>query len=74
MVNAAAVSRYMSELSYKTKDNYELANLLSRLSDDLETFGTPFAKRWNEFSSLEKRVILQCKQAIENEQQPANNT
>lgn len=74
MVSAAAISRYMSDLSYKTKDNYELANLLSRLSDDLETFGTPFSKRWSDFTSLEKRVILQCKQAMENGKQFKPNT
>jgi hypothetical protein len=74
MVSAAAVSRYMSDLSYNTKDNYELANLLSRLSDDLETFGTPFAKRWNEFTNFEKQVILQCKQAMENGKQFKSNT
>ena len=71
MVNAAAVSRYMSNLSYNTNSNYELANLLTRLADDLETFGTPFAKRWNEFTPFERRVILQCKEKMENERSNA---
>lgn len=66
MVDAAAVGRYMSELSYRTTDNYELANMLSRLSDDLETFGTSvFAKRWNDFTDYEKKVIIQCKKMME---------
>lgn len=73
MVTAAAVSRYMSELSYNTKDNYELANLLTRLADDLETFGTPFAKTWNQFTPFERRVILQCKEKMENERSKANS-
>ena len=66
MVDAAAVGRYMSELSYRTTDNYELANMLSRLSDDLETFGTSvFAKRWNDFTDNEKKVIIKCKKMME---------
>jgi hypothetical protein len=66
MVDAAAVGRYMSDLSYRTTDNYELANMLSRLSDDLETFGTSvFAKRWNDFTDNEKKVIIKCKKMME---------
>jgi hypothetical protein len=66
MVDAAAVGRYMSELSYRTTDNYELANMLSKLSDDLETFGTSvFAKRWNDFTDNEKKVIIKCKKMME---------
>jgi hypothetical protein len=74
MIDAAAVGRYMSNLSYKTTKNYELANTLSRLSDDLETFGTTvFAKRWNDFTSVEKKIIIQCKQMMENEQENKND-
>ena len=40
MIDAAAVGRYMSDLSYRTTENLELANMLSRISDELETFGT----------------------------------
>ena len=66
MVDAAAVGRYRSDLSYRTPDNYELANMLSRLSDDLETFGTSvFAKRWNDFTDNEKKVIIKCKKMME---------
>lgn len=65
-IDAAAVARYMSNLSYKLQDNLELANVLCRISDDLETFGTPFGKRWNDFTLLEKKIIIQCKQQMEN--------
>lgn len=75
MIDAAAVGRYMSDLSYKMTENFELANMLSRLSDDLETFGTSvFAKRWNDFTNDEKKLIIQCKKMMENNGQPTNNT
>lgn len=66
-INAAAVGRYMSDLSYKLQnDNLEMANILCRISDDLETFDTPFGKRWKDFNSFEKKVILECKRQMEN--------
>ncbi len=75
MIDAAAVGRYMSDLSYKMTENFELANMLSRLSDDLETFGTSvFAKRWNDFTNDEKKLIIQCKKMMENNGQSTNNT
>jgi len=75
MIDAAAVGRYMSDLSYKMTENFELANMLCRLSDDLETFGTSvFAKRWNDFTNDEKKLIIQCKKMMENNGQPTNNT
>jgi len=63
--NAAAVGRYMSDLSYKLHNNLEMANILCRIADDLETFGTPFGKRWKDFNSFEKKVILECKRQME---------
>lgn len=70
MIDAAAVGRYMSDLSYRTTENLELANMLSRISDELETFGTTvFAKRWNEFTGIEQKIIIQCKKAMENGKQ-----
>ena len=70
MIDAAAVGRYMSDLSYRTTENLELANMLSRISDELETFGTTvFAKRWNDFTRIEKQLIIQCKKTMENEQE-----
>jgi hypothetical protein len=65
-MNAAAVGRYMSDLSYNMNHNLELANVLCRISDDLETFGTPFGKRWNDFNTFEKKIILECKRQMEN--------
>lgn len=67
MVDAAAVGRYMSDLSYKMKTDLNLANMLSRVSDDLETFGTSvFAKKWDDFSEDEQRLIIVCKKMMEN--------
>ena len=74
MIDAAAVGRYMSDLSYRTTENLELANMLSRISDELETFGTTvFAKRWNEFTRIEQQLIIQCKKTMENEQEKWND-
>jgi hypothetical protein len=74
MIDAAAVGRYMSDLSYRTTENLELANMLSRISDELETFGTTvFAKRWNDFTRIEKQLIIQCKKTMENEQEKWND-
>ena len=73
MIDAAAVGRYMSDLSYRTTENLELANMLSRISDELETFGTTvFAKRWNDFTRIEKQLIIQCKKTMEKEQEKRN--
>ena len=74
MIDAAAVGRYMSDLSYRTTENLKLANMLSRISDELETFGTTvFAKRWNDFTSIEKKLIIQCKKKMENDQEKWND-
>lgn len=73
MIDAAAVGRYMSNLSYNMTENLELANMLSRISDELETFGTTvFAKRWNEFTRIEQKLIIQCKETMEKEQEKRN--
>jgi hypothetical protein len=67
MVTAPALGRYMMELTYKTGDNYELANLLSYLGEELTEMDTPFAKRWEHYSDMQKKVILQCKKMLEDE-------
>tara|TARA_B110000305_G_C19310564_1_gene573763 strand:+ start:351 stop:578 length:228 start_codon:yes stop_codon:yes gene_type:complete len=67
MINAPAVARYMSELSHSTSrnGNYELANVLCRISDELESVGLPFGKKWKDFSEFERKFILSCKNDME---------
>jgi|TARA_B110000503_G_scaffold137036_1_gene220518 hypothetical protein len=59
-IAAPALGRYMMDLTYKTGSNYELANVLSRLGEDLVEMDTPFAKRWKEYTPIEKRIIHNC--------------
>lgn len=59
-IDAPALGRFMMDLTYKTGENYELANVLSRLGEDLTEMGTPFAKRWENFSAMEKRIVKSC--------------
>jgi hypothetical protein len=59
-IDAPALGRYMMDLTYKTGENYELANMLSRLGEDLTEMGTPFSKRWENFNATEKRIVKSC--------------
>ena len=59
-IDAPALGRYMMDLTYKTGEAYELANMLSRLGEELTELGTPFAKRWDNFNPMEKRIIKSC--------------
>jgi hypothetical protein len=59
-IDAPALGRYMMDLTYKTGENYELANMLSRLGEDLTELGTPFSKRWENFNPMEKSIIKSC--------------
>lgn len=73
MVSAPALGRYMMDLTYRVGDNYELANKLSYLGEELTEMDTPFAKRWEHYTSFEKKIILQCKEMMENERTAANS-
>ena len=73
MVTAPALGRYMMDLTYRTGDNFELANLLSYLGEELTEMDTPFAKRWKDYTPLQRKVILQCKEMMENEQRLKTN-
>lgn len=59
-IDAPALGRFMMDLTYKTGENYELANVLSRLGEDLTEMDTPFSKRWKDYSPFEQRVIKSC--------------
>jgi len=65
MVTAPALGRYMMDLTYKTGDNYALANMLSYLGEELTEMDTPFSKRWEHYTDTEKKIILQCKKMME---------
>jgi len=73
MISAPALGRYMMNLTYKTGDNFELANLLSYLGEELTEMDTPFAKRWEHYTPFQRKVILQCKKMMEDEQQSETN-
>ena len=73
MITAPALGRYMMNLTYKTGDNFELANLLSYLGEELTEMDTPFAKRWEHYTPLQRKVILQCKEMMENERAATSN-
>lgn len=68
MVTAPALGRYMMDLTYRVGDNYELANKLSYLGEELTEMDTPFSKRWEHYTATEKKIILQCKEMMEKEQ------
>ncbi len=57
---SAKIGRYMMDMTYRVGDNYELANTLSRLGEDLTDLNSPFARRWNDFTGTEKAIIRQC--------------
>ncbi len=67
MVDAPALGRYMMDLTYQVKDNYELANKLSYLGEELTELGTPFSKRWDQYTTLDKKLIILCKEKMEKE-------
>lgn len=65
MVDAPALGRFMMDLTYKVGDNYELANRLSYLGEELTEMGTPFSKRWDQYTATDKKIIIQCKNLME---------
>jgi hypothetical protein len=67
MVSAPTVGRYMQDLTYRFKDNYELANKLSYLGEELTELGVPFGKRWKDFTKEEQKIIHWCKSMLERE-------
>lgn len=66
-ITPAKIGRYMMELTYRVGDNYELANTLSRLGEDLTDMNSPFARRWSDFTSTEKSIIEQCLKKMKEE-------
>ena len=68
-VDAPKLGRFMMDLTNKVGKNYELANMLSDIGEDLTEMGTPFSKRWNEYTTKQKKIIIECKRMMENGKQ-----
>jgi hypothetical protein len=62
---ATRLAEFMADLTNNTGDNYELANTLSAISRNLQSFNEIFGYRWNDFSQEHQRIIIQCKKLME---------
>jgi|TARA_B110000858_G_scaffold135983_1_gene154592 hypothetical protein len=62
---ATRLAEFMADLTNTTGDNYTLANTLSEISRNLQSFNEAFGYRWNDFSDEHKRIIVKCKKLME---------
>ena len=62
---AATLGRWMMDLTYKVKEDHELANMLSKIGEMLCAFDMPHGTRWSDFSSDEKKLVNECKRIRE---------
>lgn len=56
----SSLGRYMMDLTYKTGDDFELANILSRIGQDLTESKQPFSVLWKSYSVVERKIISSC--------------
>ena len=57
---AATLGRWMMDLTYKVKEDHELANTLSKIGEMLCEFEVPHGTRWSDFTIKEKKMINKC--------------
>ena len=64
---ATKLAEFIADLTYSTGEDYKLANTLSEISRNLQSFNEIFGYRWNDFSQEHQRIIVQCKKLMEKE-------
>ena len=60
-LDAMKLAEYMQNLTYRIKEDHEMANRLSRCADKLSEIDASFGTRWDrDFDKNEKALIRQC--------------
>ena len=60
-LDAMKLAEYMQNLTYRIKEDHEMANRLSRCADKLSEIDANFGTRWDrDFDKNEKALIRQC--------------
>ena len=59
--NATRLAEFMQNLTYKIKEDHEMANQLSRVAQKLTELDTHFGTRWDrDFDEMEKKLVSKC--------------
>ena len=59
--NATRLAEFMQNLTYKIKEDHDMANQLSRIAQKLTELEAHFGTRWDkDFDSSEKQLISKC--------------
>ena len=59
--NATRLAEFMQNLTYKIKEDHEMANQLSRVAQKLTELDTHFGTRWDrDFDEVEKKLVSKC--------------
>jgi uncharacterized membrane protein len=59
--NATKLAEFMQNLTYKIKEDHDMANQLSRIAEKLTELDAHFGTRWDkDFDSGEKQLISKC--------------
>jgi len=59
--NATKLAEFMQNLTYKIKEDHEMANQLSRIAEKLTELDAHFGTRWDrDFDFDEKKLISKC--------------
>ena len=71
-LDAMKLAEYMQNLTYRIKEDHEMANRLSRCADKLSEIDASFGTRWDrDFDQAEKRLIRQCHKMMSDTNAPA---
>tara|TARA_B100001175_G_C19487338_1_gene630558 strand:+ start:1396 stop:1644 length:249 start_codon:yes stop_codon:yes gene_type:complete len=59
--NATRLAEFMQNLTYKIKEDHEMANQLSRVAHKLTELDAHFGTRWErDFDENEKKLVSKC--------------
>lgn len=71
-LDAMKLAEYMQKLTYRIKEDHEMANQLSRCADKLSEIDASFGTRWDrDFDEAEKKLIRQCHKMMRDANAPA---
>ena len=71
-LDAMKLAEYMQRLTYRIKEDHDMAVRLMRLADKLSDLDALFGTRWErDFNEDEKQLITNCYKLMEKENAPA---